>query len=283
MDFNQLLAKMQEIDTTPANTPTTEECGMMDMPSAPMKQDTPPPSMSVNVNAQGMDNIEDMLGLIAKLSGAGKADMPSMAPMPSIMPLDKMIPPPGPVDGKPGLGDMPDFDADNDDKVGGEKDSMDLPKDHDKDHAIVKTLDKDDDGDHDMDDHDKEKDDDDKTLDLLKAAAGTVNSVGDAAKSATSGSGTLNFSPSGVASQGGGGKVGMAGNVNDAYANEPDEMEKDADYMNNKLAGGMNRPKDTHPKVSDGDNPMKKVKESDLRDQIKAELAAKLEQFMGAK
>jgi hypothetical protein len=292
MDFNQLLSKMQEIDTTPAAIDTvTDECGMdmPPMPSPAMKQDAPPPSMSVNVNAQGMDNIEDMLSLIAKLGGAGKADMPSMAPMPPIMPLDKMIPPPGPIDGKPGLGDIPDMDADNDDKVGGEKDTMDLPKDHDDDHVIIKTLDKDGDMDHDMDDHDKEKDDekddDDKTLDLLKAAAGTVNSVGSSAPGpGTSGAGTYSPSPSSTASSGGGGSVGMAGSVKDAYDNEPDESNKDADYMNNKLAGGMNRPKDTHPKVSDGDNPMKKVKEGDeLRAQIHAELAAKLEQFMGAK
>jgi hypothetical protein len=56
------------------------------------------------------------------------------------------------------------------------------------------------------------------------------------------------------------------------------------DYMQNKLAGGMNRPKDTHAKVSDGDNPMRKVKEGeDLRAQIKAELAQRLAEAKGAK
>jgi hypothetical protein len=29
----------------------------------------------------------------------------------------------------------------------------------------------------------------------------------------------------------------------EAYANEPDEETKSVDYMNNKLAGGMNKPK----------------------------------------
>jgi hypothetical protein len=64
----------------------------------------------------------------------------------------------------------------------------------------------------------------------------------------------------------------------EAFMNEPDEEEKSVDYMNNKLAGGMNRPKDTFPKVSDGDNPMKKNKfeSGDLRAQIRAELQQRL-------
>jgi hypothetical protein len=70
----------------------------------------------------------------------------------------------------------------------------------------------------------------------------------------------------------------------EAYANEPDEDVRNVDYMQNKLAGGMNRPKDTHAKVSDGDNPMRKVKEGeDLRAQIKAELAQRLAEAKGAK
>ena len=244
MDFHQLLNRMQELDS-PASEGATEGCGM-DMPPAPMapKPDTPPPSMSVNVNAQGMDNIESMLALIAKLNPEKGANMPSMAPMPPIgMPPMPHSEPDSDEGGMPKIMSikpinklLPDFDGDNDDMPGGEKDMdskgpMDLPPDHDKDHDIVKTLDKDGDKDHDMDDHDMEKKDKDE-----------------------------------------------------AYSNEPDEMRKGADYMNNKLAGGMNRPKDTHPKVSDGDNPMKKVKEGDdLRAQIHAELAAKLAEFMGAK
>ena len=70
----------------------------------------------------------------------------------------------------------------------------------------------------------------------------------------------------------------------EAYANEPDEDHRDIDYMQNKLSGGMNRPKGTHPKVADGDNPMKKVKEGDdLRAQIKAELAQRLAEAKGEK
>ena len=70
----------------------------------------------------------------------------------------------------------------------------------------------------------------------------------------------------------------------EAYANEPDEDHRDIDYMQNKLAGGMNRPKGTHPKVADGDNPMKKVKEGDdLRAQIHAELTQRLAEAKGEK
>jgi hypothetical protein len=70
----------------------------------------------------------------------------------------------------------------------------------------------------------------------------------------------------------------------EAWANEPDETEKSIDYMNNKLAGGMNKPKDTFPKVADGDNPMQKVREhSDLRSAIRAELIKRLAEAKGAK
>lgn len=68
------------------------------------------------------------------------------------------------------------------------------------------------------------------------------------------------------------------------YANQPDEEEKSIDYMNNKLAGGMNRPKHTFNKVADGDNPMQKVKEGDdLRARIRAELQQKLAEAKGVK
>jgi hypothetical protein len=54
--------------------------------------------------------------------------------------------------------------------------------------------------------------------------------------------------------------------------------------MNNQLAGGMNRPKATFPKVAGGDNPMQRVKEGgDLRAQIRAELLQRLAEAKGAK
>lgn len=232
MDFHQLLAKMQELDKPAVEQPTSEQCGMPPPGMPPMgsmaKPDIPPPSMSVNLNAQGLNNIEDMMKLFQRVNpDMMPIDKPAMPPMPSLGM------PPSIMSIKPELQPLkmlPDMDADNDDMPGGEKD---LPPGHDKDHMMIKTLDKDGDGDHDMDDHDLEKKKD----------------------------------------------------KDEAYMNEPDEDEKSIDYMNNKLAGGMNRPKDTFPKVADADNPMqkKKFESGDLRAQIRAELLQRLAEAKGAK
>jgi hypothetical protein len=161
MNFHELLAKMQQLDQ-PASTveQITDEMGCgSPMPPA---NDPPvaPPSMSINLNAQGMDNIEDLMKLVTKVNpDMDKPPMPplpSLSPEPSIMSIKPSMPP---------LKMLPDFDLDNDNKPGGEMDS-DYDKDgkldpHEKDHAaekpLLKSLDKDDDGDHDMDDHDVEK------------------------------------------------------------------------------------------------------------------------------
>lgn len=125
-----MLARMAEIDQ-----PTTEGgCGMTPPPmSMPPKADVPPPSMSVNINAQGMENIEDMMKLFTKVN----PDMMPTTPPP--MPTIDVIPglgadkPMGPPEMKPINKLIPDFDADNDDKPGGEIDiDMDLDKDIDK-------------------------------------------------------------------------------------------------------------------------------------------------------
>jgi hypothetical protein len=143
MDFQQLLAKMQEIDSAPQaiDQPATEEgCGMPPPMSMPDKSDEPAPSMSVNLNAQGLDNISDMIKLFQKVNPdmmpRDPAPMPSLGAEPSIMSIKPSLPP---------LKMLPDMDADNDDKIGGE---MDIE---------IKGLDRDKDGDHDMDDHDMEK------------------------------------------------------------------------------------------------------------------------------
>jgi hypothetical protein len=60
------------------------------------------------------------------------------------------------------------------------------------------------------------------------------------------------------------------------YVNEPDEEYKDIDYMVNKLAGGMNGPKGTYPKVAGGDNPKQRVEAVDLRTSIRNELRDRL-------
>ena len=172
MDLHQLLAKMVELDrpTTEATSTPVVECppdmgAPMNSPM-PTKPDTPPPSMSLNLNAQGMDNIESLMKLMTKVNPdminqpqGGMPPMPSLTPPgPSITRIKPELPP---------LKMLPmmDMDKDNDDKPGGEMDA-DYNDDgkldrHEKDHAdekpLLKTLDLDKDGDHDMDDHDMEK------------------------------------------------------------------------------------------------------------------------------
>ncbi len=170
MDFQELVRKMTAIDTaqkTPVET-KTDECGMNEMPPmmAPNAPDMMQPkekeeaTMNINITAKG-DAIDDVLKLMTKvnpdmINQPEKPEMPTLSIMAPGMdgPMDE---PEGPMP-KPINKLIPDFDGDNDDMPGGEKD---LPKDHDKDHVMIKSLDKDGDDDHDMDDHDMEKDDKD--------------------------------------------------------------------------------------------------------------------------
>jgi hypothetical protein len=267
MDFHALLAKMKQIDQAPAAPidQTTEGCGMMptSMPP-PSKPETPPPSMSVNLNAQGMDNIESMMKLFQKVN-------PDMMPKVSPAPALTTIPSISPVKPEiPALKMLPDFDADNDNKVGGEMDieiepmdkskgPVDLPKDHDKDHDMIKTLDRDGDGDHDMDDHEMEpKNDIDSNDDSDDSNDG------------------MPFDDEPKKEDGG---------FQNATT-EPEEKFSDIDYMTNRLAGGMNKPHGTYPKVATGDNPMQKVKEIEedsFRASIRADLMKRLNEAKGVK
>ena len=252
MDFQQLLARMVELDR-PATESITQECGdpmAMPSPVMPQKQETPPPSMSLNLNAQGMDNIESLMKLMTKvnpdmINQPNPVSAPAMTAMPSLTPpgpsisgigdlgnLDagplKMLPDldsdEGPEMDEPKSMDIkigaPDMDGDNDDMPGGEKDSGD---------------------DQEQDSDDQEQDSDDQDDDEQKPK-------------------------------------------DEEYANEPDVDVKSVDYMNNQLAGGLNKPKGTYPKVAGGDNPMQRQNESgDLRAQIRAELLQRLAEAKGAK
>ena len=251
MDFQELVRKMTAIDTAPkAPVETkTDEGGMPPMTDeSPMMAPTMPPqekeeaTMNVNITAKG-DAIQDVLKLMTKvnpdmINQPEKPEMPTLSIMSPGMdgPMDGPEGPDMPPKPKPNNKLIPDFDGDNDDMPGGEKD---LPKDHDDDHVMIKSLDKDGDDDHDMDDHDMEKDDkEDKEDDSEK----------------------------------------------EAWANEPDEDERSVHYQMNKLQGGMNRRKGTHPKVAGGDNAMQRVKEGDdLRASIRAELQKALAETKGAK
>jgi hypothetical protein len=324
MDFHQLLAKMQELDSPAVEQPTAEQCGMPPPSIPPMgtppKPDIPPPSVSVNLNAQGMDNIEQMMQLFQKVNPdmmpPAAPPMPSLAPLPGIMSIKPELPP---------LKMLPDFDADNDDKIGGEKDSMmkvDLDKDDDEGSqpgGLATTLDRDNDSDHDMDDHDLEKKDkkqesrddeweegslsqfvntndynfemeysddwdaaEDEFVTKVKKAGHKVTDV------------NRDASPVIVAMDGDDFVAwydfenihGFIKPVGEAWDNEPEPEIKDIGYMVNKLAGGMNKGHDTFPKVSDGDNPMQRIKNmegEDLRSQIRDELRSRLAEAKGAK
>jgi hypothetical protein len=161
MNFQELLAKMQELDR-----PATEACGdspmPMSMPPMPDKPDTPPPSMSLNLNAQGMDNIEELMKLMTKVN-PDMINQPSPMSSISIEPMDK------PMGGLPPLKMLPDMDAElhsepDADNMGGpsdmDADNMPPMGDLDRDDGddVSKAMgDIDSDGDHDMDDHDAEK------------------------------------------------------------------------------------------------------------------------------
>ena len=166
MNFQELLAKMQELDRPATESTITDECGMspmpMSMPGMAAKPDTPPPTMSINLNAQGLDNIEELMKLVKSVNpDMDKPASPISAI--SIEPMDK------PMGGLPPLKMLPDMDLEPHDEP--DADNMGGPSDMDADNMPpMGDLDRDDgddvtkamgdidsDGDHDMDDHDAEK------------------------------------------------------------------------------------------------------------------------------
>jgi len=174
---------MRELDqpAVQAQAPV-EECGDMmggmPPPSIPNKPDTPPPSMSVNLNAQGLDDIAELMKLMTKvnpdmINQPAPMSMPPISAEPSIMSIKPPMPGLGNLDAGP-LKMLPDFDKEEPhdepdaDNMGGPSDNDadnmppmgDLDSDDKGIDAIQKSMgDNDGDGDHDMDDHDMEKDD----------------------------------------------------------------------------------------------------------------------------
>ena len=277
MDFNKLMQTMRDLDR-PVGEAAVEECGSPMMggmvpPMAPPMNDQPPPahpSMSVNLNAQGMDSIESLLKLMTKVN----PDMlnqptpltppltpPPMTAIPSISSIGDL----GNLDRGP-LKMLPDLDADNDMMPGGE---MDADYDdngkldrHEKDHAsekgLLKSLDLDNDGDHDMSDHEAEKDNDDEADETPDFEKGEEEEGDDEEKDNKEAFGNS------VTGRGGPDYKGMS-------ASTPS-------------GNDMHKQKDTFPKVAGGDNPMQRVKEGgDLRAQIRAELLQRLSEAKGAK
>jgi hypothetical protein len=142
-----------------------------------MPKDTPPPSMSVNLNAQGLDDIAELMKLMTKVN-PDMINQPAASPAPTIEiePMDK------PLGGLGSLGNLdagplkmlPDLEKDEPhaepdaDNMGGpsdmDADNMppmgDLDRDDGDDGVDKAHGDIDNDGDHDMHDHELEKKDD---------------------------------------------------------------------------------------------------------------------------
>lgn len=128
------MARMRELDQ-PVNQATTEECGMMP-PAAPSPSTPPiaPPSMSLNLNAQGMDNIESLMRLMTKvnpdmINQPAAPAMPSLGTPPSIMSIKPMEPP---LKMLPDLSDEPNNEPDGDE---GPSIKMALDKKNDEEFA----------------------------------------------------------------------------------------------------------------------------------------------------
>jgi len=208
MDYNKLLQRLAELDR-----PTNEACGEMSPMPSPAESTTPP-SMTVNLNAQGMDNIEQLMKLMTKVN----PDMINPASMTADPHPATMLAPPIEMDGE---------------------DDGDLDGDKTEFAPIIAAMGK---------------------------GAG------------------------GIIARGAGAALGSAASSDkesiENYANEPDEEYKDIDYITNKLAGGLNKPKGTYPKVATGDNPMQKITRmegSELRAYIRSELQQRLAEAKGAK
>ena len=113
LDFNKLFGRIRDIDQgkKPVTESTLAECGMMPEPmgNIPTAQ---PVSMSVNLNAQGIDQIKSLLDLMHKADSplaAGPIGAPAMpqAPMPTMAPPAPMNMPALTLD-EPGFGGEPE-------------------------------------------------------------------------------------------------------------------------------------------------------------------------------
>jgi hypothetical protein len=217
MDFHQLLARMQELDQPVPETQvieepnegnefsgalakakasgakefevdgkkyqvkedgTVEECPMSPTPMEMNKPDTQPPNMSINLNAQGMDDIAELMKLMTKVNP--DMEKPAMPPMPT-MGMDPTIASIKPA--MPPLKMLPDLDSDNDDMPGGEQD---IDKDEpdaepemkkDKDEAFGNSMNDSEPETGDVTDVVRDGNDLHKKKDMFKAAAGGDNAM----------------------------------------------------------------------------------------------------------
>lgn len=192
MNFNELMARMRELDQPVAEEPnegnefsgalekaraagqdefevdgkkykvkedgSVEECPMSPAPmSSEATPNTPPPSMSVNINAQGMDDIGELMKLLTKVNpdmiNQKDSPMPPMGGEPSIASIAPSLPPlkmlpdldaeQGPEDNKgPEIKDLDKDDADEkkdkDEAFGNAPDGAAEPETKNVDHMVNK-------------------------------------------------------------------------------------------------------------------------------------------------
>jgi hypothetical protein len=261
MDFNSLMAKMRELDQPAVQSmPATEACGdapmPMGMPPSMNDQQPPPahPSMSVNLNAQGMDNIESLLKLMTKVNPdminqpAGMAPpMPSMAAMPSLTP-------PGPSIS--GIGDLGNLDS------GPLKMLPDLDKGPEGDHAEP-----------DADNMGGPSDmDADNMPPMISIGGDEEGKEGPGPDGSKEHEGPEGEEPEDEEPED---KEKKAGEGFQDATTEPDPELKSTDYMVNKMSGGLGRQQSmTKHGYQQGDNPL--AMRENLRASIKQELAKRL-------
>ena len=146
MNFNELYKKIYDLDK-----PVIAECGDMGQMMDGDRGQMPPahPSMSVNLNAQGMDSIESLLRLMTKVNPdmlSQKGPDATLTAMPSIASIIS-------TDDKPEM--LPAVTDEPDRGMSVDIDGIDLGGD---DNMSKAQGDQDDDGDHDMRDHELETD-----------------------------------------------------------------------------------------------------------------------------
>lgn len=303
MDFNKLLAKMVELDR-PVGESQVQECGEPMMGMGQSMPNTPPhtpPSLSINLNAQGMDDIESIMKLMTKVNPDminQKAPLNAMPHAAEIEPIGMpSLTPPGPGISSIGdLGDLdkgplkmlPDLGPEPKDHAEPDADNMGGPSDNDADNSPVADIQKamgdvDGDGDHDMDDHEAEEDDADDADDEKAKPPFGDKEKDESADRRDAYQRDFDSSQTGFGKQERENDEGDDEDTDEAWANEPDEKYQSVDYMNNQLAGGMNKPKTMHKhSYKQGDNPMA-MEGSDLRASIRAELLQRLAEAKGAK
>lgn len=269
---------MQQLDK-PVGEASVQECGEPMGMTPPMGQTTPPatpPSMSVNLNAQGLDNISDILKLIAKVNPDAEpkdAGLPSLGAIPSIGAAEPA---------SPGIGSLGNLDA------GPLKMLPDLDKEEPKDDNAIDMIqtrmgDTDHDGDRDLDD---EPESDEEIGGAL--AGGAIGAIAGGPLGALTGAAAGDSLTDPDADEVGDEEEETEEETEEeAYGNSqeggPGPDYKDADYMNNQLAGGMNKPKQmVKHSYRQGDNPMA-MEGEDLRSWIHTQLKQRLEEAKGAK